>query len=108
MAFVIVCAMYEKIHRLKTLMTLYYMIYLSMALQPLDLGCIFTFLIYTQSVELLELGIGPLRVRYLHTDIHPRVGFEPKTPVFKRAKTHHASDHATTMIGILHDKYGNS
>jgi hypothetical protein len=29
----------------------------------------------------------------------PRVGFEPKTPVFERAKTVHALDRAATMTG---------
>jgi hypothetical protein len=30
----------------------------------------------------------------------PRVGFEPMTPVFERAKTVHAVDRATTAIGL--------
>jgi hypothetical protein len=30
----------------------------------------------------------------------PRVRFEPTTPVFERAKTVHASDHAATVIGF--------
>jgi hypothetical protein len=30
----------------------------------------------------------------------PSVGFEPTIPMFKRAKTVHALDHAATMIGI--------
>jgi hypothetical protein len=29
----------------------------------------------------------------------PRVGFEPTIPVFERAKTVHALDHAATVIG---------
>jgi hypothetical protein len=29
----------------------------------------------------------------------PQVGFEPTIPVFKRAKTVHALDHAATVIG---------
>jgi hypothetical protein len=29
----------------------------------------------------------------------PRVGFEPKIPVFERAKTVHASDRKATVIG---------
>jgi hypothetical protein len=29
----------------------------------------------------------------------PRVGFEPKIPVFERAKTVHALDRAATVIG---------
>jgi hypothetical protein len=31
----------------------------------------------------------------------PRVGFEPKTPVFKRAKMVHALDRAATVIGHI-------
>jgi hypothetical protein len=30
----------------------------------------------------------------------PRMGFEPTTPVFKRAKTVHALDGAATVIGL--------
>jgi hypothetical protein len=30
----------------------------------------------------------------------PRVGFEPTIPAFERAKTVHALDHATALIGI--------
>jgi hypothetical protein len=30
----------------------------------------------------------------------PRVGFEPTTPVFERAKTVYASDRAATVIGL--------
>jgi hypothetical protein len=33
----------------------------------------------------------------------PRVGFEPTIPVFERAKTVHALDRATTVIG--HNRY---
>jgi hypothetical protein len=42
-------------------------IYLFMALQPLDLGSFFSFLIYTQPVALLGRGISPSQGRYLHT-----------------------------------------
>jgi hypothetical protein len=31
----------------------------------------------------------------------PRVGFEPMTPVFERAKAVHVSDRAAIAIGIL-------
>jgi hypothetical protein len=37
----------------------------------------------------------------------PRVGFEPTIPVFERAKTVHASDRATTVIGIRSIYYRN-
>jgi hypothetical protein len=31
----------------------------------------------------------------------PVIGFEPTIPVFKRAKTVHASDRAATVIGLV-------
>jgi hypothetical protein len=31
----------------------------------------------------------------------PRLGFEPATPVFERAKTVHALDRAATVIGLF-------
>jgi hypothetical protein len=34
----------------------------------------------------------------------PRVGFEPSTPVFERAKTFHALDRAPIMIGVCADR----
>jgi hypothetical protein len=90
---------------------MYFSIYLSMALQPLvDLDSFFSFLIYIQSVGLLGRGISPSQGRYLHTEQYkqnkrtqtsmPRVGFEPIIPVFERVKTVHASDLATTVIGL--------
>jgi hypothetical protein len=68
----------------------------------------FSFLIlYTESVGLLGLGISPSQGLYLHIEQHkqnkrtktsmPRVGFEPTSPVFERAKTVHALDGAATM-----------
>jgi hypothetical protein len=68
-----------------------------MALYPfMDLGCLFTFLIYTQSVGPLGRGISPSQSRYLHRTAQTqnkrtqtsmrRVGFEPTIPVFERAK----------------------
>jgi hypothetical protein len=82
-----------------------------MALPALvDLGRLFSFLTYTQSVELLGGGISPSQGRYQHRTTQtqnkrtqtsmPMVGFEPTIPVFKRAKTVHALDRATTGIGI--------
>jgi hypothetical protein len=66
---------------------------------------------YTQSVGLLGRGISSLQGRYVHTEqrkqniptqtFMPRVGFEPRIPVFERAKTVHASDRAATLIGFL-------
>jgi hypothetical protein len=51
-----------------------YVFYLSMALQPLlDLGRFFSFLIYTQSVELLGMGISTSQGRYLHTEQHKHI-----------------------------------
>jgi hypothetical protein len=62
----------------------------------------FSSLIYARSVRLLRREIRPSQDRYLHTEQHkqnkrtqtsmPRVGFEPTTLVFERAKTVHADD----------------
>jgi hypothetical protein len=38
----------------------------------------------------------------------PRVGFEPTIPVFERAKTVHALDHATTTVNKKENKLGNA
>jgi hypothetical protein len=38
----------------------------------------------------------------------PRVGFEPTIPVFERAKTNHALDHAATVIGKAHKNPQNN
>jgi hypothetical protein len=86
---------------------IYLSIYGSTAL--VDLGSFFIFLISTQSVRLLGRGISPSHSRYLHTEQHkqnkrtltsmPRVGFEPTTPVFERAKTFYALDSIATAIG---------
>jgi hypothetical protein len=68
-----------------------------------DLDHFFSFLIYTQSVGLLERGIKPVarplpthrttqtQNECTQTSI-PRVVFEPTTPAFERAKTDHALD----------------
>jgi hypothetical protein len=76
-----------------------------------DLGRFFSFLIYTQSVELPERGISQSQGRYLHTEQHkqnkrtqismPRVGFEPTIPVFERTKTVHALGRAATVVSQL-------
>jgi hypothetical protein len=59
---------------------------------PLNLGRLFSPLIYTQSVGLFGRGISPSQGRYLHTEQHkqnkgtqtsmPWVGFEPTIPAF--------------------------
>jgi hypothetical protein len=59
----------------------------------------------------LDGGISPSQGRYLHTEQHKQnkykhisirqVGFEPTTPVLKRPKTVHASDHEATVIGFI-------
>jgi hypothetical protein len=64
---------------------------------------------YTQTVGLLEPGIGPSQGRYLYTGQHkenkrtetsmPQVEFEPTIPVFEWAKTVHALVRAATVIG---------
>jgi hypothetical protein len=69
----------------------------------------FIFLIYTQSVGLLERGISPSQGRYLHPEQHKyrinaqlsmsQMGFKPTIPVFEWAKTVHALDRAATVIG---------
>jgi hypothetical protein len=77
--------------------SIYLSIYGSTAL--VDLGCYFSFLIYSQLVGLLGRGISPSKGCCLHTERHkqnkraqtsmPRVGLEPTIPVFERAKTVH-------------------
>jgi hypothetical protein len=47
-------------------LSIYEYIYGSTAL--VDLGCFFSFLIYTQSVGLLGWGISPSQGLYLHTE----------------------------------------
>jgi hypothetical protein len=37
-----------------------------------------------------------------------QVGFEPKTPIFERAKTVHALDRAATVIGLACMQLGSS
>jgi hypothetical protein len=75
-----------------------------MSLQPFDPWPIFQFL------NLPYTGNQPLtRTPPTHrtTQTHnkctqifmPRVGFEPMTPVFQRAKTFHALDREVTAIG---------
>jgi hypothetical protein len=73
-----------------------------------DLGHLFSFLIYAQSVGLFGRGISPSQGRYLHTNQHkqnkltqtsmPRVEFKPTILVLKRAKTVHALDRAATVF----------
>jgi hypothetical protein len=71
----------------------------------LDLGRFLSFLIYTQSVELLGRGSARRRAatytqnKRTYTFI-PGVGFEPTIPVFEWAKTVHASDGAATVTGM--------
>jgi hypothetical protein len=68
----------------------------------------------SQTVGLPERVISSSQGRYLNTGQHkhrinpythqtsmPWVGFEPTTPVFERAKTVHALDHAATVTGHL-------
>jgi hypothetical protein len=65
------------------------------------------FLNLRQSVELLGRGIMPSQDNYLtqtqnklRQTFMPRVGFELTIPVFERAKTFHALDRGTTVIGM--------
>jgi hypothetical protein len=58
------------------------------------------FLNLRQSVGLLGRGINPSQGRYItQTDIHALSGIQPMIAVFERAKTFHALDRATTVIG---------
>jgi hypothetical protein len=85
---------------------IYFSLYGSTAL--VDLGRFLSFLIYTQSIGLLERGISPSQGRYLHKEQHkqnkhtqkslPRVGFEPTIPVIERAKAFDALDRASIVI----------
>jgi hypothetical protein len=89
-------------------------VYVSMALQPIVVPLpLFSFLIlYT--VDSTPWTVDQPVARPLPTHrtaqtqnkcrqtIMPRVGFEPTTPVFERAKVLHASDRAATVIGTAH------
>jgi hypothetical protein len=71
----------------------------------LNLGRFFSFSIYTQSVGLLDGGPARRKAATYTQNkrtqtFMPRVGFEPTTPVFERAKTVYALDRAATVIGI--------
>jgi hypothetical protein len=79
--------------------------YVSAAL--VDLGRLFSFLLYTQQVWLLRRGISLSQNRYLHTEQHkqismPRLGLELRISVFERRKTVHALDRAATRICCCH------
>jgi hypothetical protein len=76
------------------------------------LDLFFSFLIlYTVGRTPWKWGISPSQGVYLQMTTQtqnkltqtsmPRVGFEPKIPVFERAKAIHALDPATTVIGLL-------
>jgi hypothetical protein len=61
----------------------------------------YTFLSYIQFVGLLGKGISSPQGRYVHkinSNIHPRVGFEPTTLVFKRLKSVRALHRMTTVV----------
>jgi hypothetical protein len=77
-------------------------IYDSIAL--VDLGPLFSFLIYIHSIGLSGWGISPSQGRYLRQTQNKckqksmlRVRFEPTIPVFQRVKTVHALDSAATV-----------
>jgi hypothetical protein len=75
-------------------LSLFLSIYVWLYSPLLNLGRFFSFLIYTQSVGLLERGISPSQGRYLHTGQHKQ-----------RINAHtgqtgiHALDRAATVIG---------
>jgi hypothetical protein len=74
---------------------------------------LFQFLdLFKQSVGLFQWGISQPQGLYLHTGQHktqnkstqtsmPGMGLEPTIPVFEQAKTVHALDRATTVIGFI-------
>jgi hypothetical protein len=68
-----------------------------------DLGRVFTLLIRTQSVLFLEGGSAATYTQNKGTQRSTsRVGFEPTTPVFYRAKTIHALDYEATVTANHH------
>jgi hypothetical protein len=86
-------------------LSIYPSIYLSMALQSfVGPWPLFQFLNPIQSVGHLGRESGPsqgplpIHGSNAQTPMH-RVEFEPTIPVFERAKTVHALDHAATVIG---------
>jgi hypothetical protein len=87
---------------LSVCLSVYLSIYLWLYSSLLDLSRFFSFVIYTQSVGLLRMGISPLQGRYLHTEQHRHPClewvFEPTIPVFERAKIVHALDCAAIVI----------
>jgi hypothetical protein len=84
-----------------------------MALQPLiGSWSLFSFFIYTQSVELLGRGIShpkaaasahrTIRTQNKHIHISIQVGFETTTKVFERAKRVHALDRAAIVVDTFY------
>jgi hypothetical protein len=72
----------------------------------LGLGRFFSFLILYTVGRTPWTGNQPVarhlpihRINAHYTDIMPRVGFEPRIPVFERGKTVYALDRAATLIG---------
>jgi hypothetical protein len=83
---------------------IYLSIYLSIygsTVLLLDFGRFFSFLIlYTVGRKAATYTQDSTNTEYTHTQTSmPQVGFEPKIPVFERAKTVHALDCADTVIG---------
>jgi hypothetical protein len=81
-------------------------IYISMALQNfVGARPLFIFLIFYTFGRIPRTGDQLVAHRATRTQIFtPRVGFEPKIPVLKRAKTVHVLDCAATVLGtgIVH------
>jgi hypothetical protein len=75
---------------------------LSMALQFLVVPCpLFQFRNPRHSQQdSLDRGAARRKARCTQTSI-PRLGLEPTTTVFERAKAVHASDRAATVIGQM-------
>jgi hypothetical protein len=86
-------------------------IYLWLYSPLLDLGRLFSFLIFLQSVGLFGWGISPSQGRYLHTGQHkqnkctqtsmPKVGFKPTIPVYEGEKRVHDLGRMATVIRII-------
>jgi hypothetical protein len=74
----------------------------------LGLGRFFSFLVYMQSAGLLGREISRRKAATYTQNKRTqtstsRLGFEPTTPVFERAKTVHALDSVTNVVGPIID-----
>jgi hypothetical protein len=86
----------------------FFLLFLSIALQLFEPWPFFQFLILTQSVVLLGLGISPSQGHYLHvqqyklrmhTDMYASSGIHIRGPSVRAEDTVHILDRAATVIG---------